>query len=85
MSIAENVRRVLDEAAAAALRSGRRPEEVTVLAATKMNSPEAIREAIGAGIRAAGENRVMDAGEMRMGSERIRSAANEFAVMFENR
>jgi hypothetical protein len=34
---------------------------------------------------AAGENRVMSVGEMRTGSERIRSAVNEFAVMFESR
>lgn len=60
MTIADNVRFVLDEAAKAAQRSGRRPEEVTVLAATKMNPPEAIREAIEAGIRTAGENRVQE-------------------------
>jgi len=60
MVIADNVRRVLEEAANAALRCGRSPEEVTVLAATKMNPPEAIREAVAAGIRAVGENRVQE-------------------------
>ena len=55
-----NVRRVLEAAAEAAMRSGRQPEDVTVLAATKMNGPEEIGRAISAGIRAVGENRVQE-------------------------
>lgn len=55
-----NVRRVLDTAAEAAIRSGRHPEEITVLAATKQNGPEEIRKALRAGIRTVGENRVQE-------------------------
>ncbi len=55
-----NVRRVLDTAAEAAIRSGRHPEEITVLAATKQNGPEEIRRALRAGIRTVGENRVQE-------------------------
>ncbi len=60
VSITENTKRVLETAAEAAVRSGRRPEDVTVLAATKMNPPEAIREAMAAGITTLGENRVQE-------------------------
>jgi pyridoxal phosphate enzyme (YggS family) len=55
-----NVRRVLDTAAEAAIRSGRHPEEITVLAATKQNGPEEIRRALRAGIRTVGKNRVQE-------------------------
>ena len=51
---------MLDAAAEAAIRSGRRPEDVTVLAATKHNGPEEIRRALSAGICAVGENRVQE-------------------------
>lgn len=60
MSVRENiaaVRRKIDEAAIAA---GRAPEEVTLVAATKVQSSDTIREAIAAGIRVCGENRVQE-------------------------
>ena len=46
--------------AAAAKRSGRAPEEITLLAATKTRTPEEIRAVIEAGIDACGENRAQE-------------------------
>ena len=51
------VRRELDQAAQAA---GRDPREVTLVAATKTQSDEAIRQAIAAGVTVCGENRVQE-------------------------
>ena len=50
-------RRRIAEAAAAA---GRDPASVRLLAATKMNGPEAVREAIAAGVDICAENRVQE-------------------------
>lgn len=50
MSITENVRRVRAEL----------PEGVLLVAASKMNGPEAVREAVAAGVDACGENRVQE-------------------------
>lgn len=60
MSIEENVRSVYDRIAAAANSAGRRPEEITLVAATKMNDAERVREAVRAGIKVCGENRVQE-------------------------
>ena len=57
MTIADNVKCVLDRAGEAAIRSGRTPGDIAVLAASKMNSADRVREAISAGIRILGENR----------------------------
>jgi PLP dependent protein len=46
--------------AAAALRSARHPEQITLMAVTKTQSPERIREAYAAGQRLFGENRVQE-------------------------
>ena len=51
---------VRDRIAAAAVACGRAPEEITLVAATKMNSPDAIQEAIRAGVPVCGENRVQE-------------------------
>ena len=51
------VRRELDQAARAA---GRDPREVTLVAATKTQSDDAIRQAIAAGVTVCGENRVQE-------------------------
>ena len=50
----ERVRRRVDEAAR---RAGRDPKEITLCAATKLQSDDTIRAAIAAGIRVCGENR----------------------------
>ena len=54
----ENIARVKDRAAEAAIRAGRRPEEITLVAATKMNNAERVRFAVENGIAVCGENRV---------------------------
>ena len=60
MSIAENIARVRAELAEAAREAGRRPEEIFLVGASKMNGAAACREAIAAGIDALGENRVQE-------------------------
>lgn len=60
MSIAENIARVRADIAAAAKEAGRRPEEITLVGASKMNAAAACREAVAAGIDALGENRVQE-------------------------
>lgn len=61
MSIADNVRDVLDNVAAAAERSLRDALDVTLVAVTKTVPPERIAEAIRAGVTAIGENRIQEA------------------------
>ena len=60
MSIAENIARGRAELAEAAREAGRRPEEIILVGASKMNGAAACREAIAAGIDALGENRVQE-------------------------
>ena len=62
-SITENLARLRDSIAEAALRVGRRPEEVTLVGVSKTHPPEAIAEAVRAGLRHVGENRVQEAAE----------------------
>lgn len=59
--IADNVQRVRERIAAAAGRAGRRPDEIELLASTKGRSVAEIEEALAAGIRVIGENRVQEA------------------------
>lgn len=59
-SVSENVERVRERIARAALRGDRRPEEVVLVAAAKTMPAEAIREAYEAGVKAFGENRVQE-------------------------
>ena len=60
MSIAENVARIQQQIRQAALAAGRNPDEIQLCAATKMNSADAVREAIRAGVSCCGENRVQE-------------------------
>ena len=60
MSIAENVSRILDNIKKAAISAGRDPQEITLCAATKMNSADRVRQAIAAGVTCCGENRVQE-------------------------
>ena len=60
MSIAENVAKIREEMAAAAIACGRDPKEIKLCAATKMNGAEAVRESIRAGVDCCGENRVQE-------------------------
>jgi len=59
-TIERNAREVLERAAKAAEKSGRKPEEVAVLAASKQNGYENIRAAMRGGITLFGENRVQE-------------------------
>ena len=60
MSIAENIARIRAEIDRAAAACGRDPAEITLCAATKMNDTDRVRQAIAAGIRVCGENRVQE-------------------------
>ena len=58
--ITENVLEARRRIAAAAAESGRDASSVRLLAATKMNGPEAVHEAIAAGVDVCAENRVQE-------------------------
>ena len=60
MSIQEHVNTVKETIATAARAAGRDPEEVTLCAATKVQTDDTIRRAIAAGITVCGENRVQE-------------------------
>ena len=60
MSIQENIQSVRQRIAAAAQAAGRRPEEILLVGASKMNDAAACRAAIAAGVDALGENRVQE-------------------------
>ena len=60
MSIAENVAKVFAELEQAAREAGRDSKEITLCAATKMNDADKVRQAIAAGVRCCGENRVQE-------------------------
>ncbi len=59
-TIAENVKEIRGRMAEAARRSGRDPREILLLAATKMNGADRVREAAAAGVDLCGENRVQE-------------------------
>jgi pyridoxal phosphate enzyme (YggS family) len=59
--IAENLRRVRDRIANAAIAAGRKPEEITLVAVSKTKPAEAVRAALAAGQTVFGENRVQEA------------------------
>lgn len=63
MSIAENVKLIKENIAAAAMRCGRDPKDIKLVAATKMNDADRVREAIAAGVDICGENRVQELSE----------------------
>jgi PLP dependent protein len=60
-SIADNLRRVRDRIANAAIKAARRPEDVTLVAVTKTKPLDAVRAALQAGQTIFGENRVQEA------------------------
>ena len=61
MSIAENLKRVQDKIADAAIKSGRAPESVKLVGVTKTVGLERIDEAVSAGLKVLGENYVQEA------------------------
>ncbi len=60
MTIRENVARIRAEIDEAARAAGRDPGEIILVAASKMNGADRVREAIAAGVDACGENRVQE-------------------------
>ncbi len=61
ISVKENLERVVQRVRLAALRVGRKPEEVSLVAVTKTVGFAAIQEALACGVRIFGENRVQEA------------------------
>ena len=60
VSIADNISAVQARIAGAAARARRNPAEISLMAVTKTQSPELIRQAYDAGLRLFGENRVQE-------------------------
>ncbi|MBE6985299.1 MAG: YggS family pyridoxal phosphate-dependent enzyme [Ruminococcaceae bacterium] len=58
--IKENIALIRQRMAQAAKAAGRDPSEILLCAATKMNTAEAVREAIACGVDCCGENRVQE-------------------------
>lgn len=59
--VADNLKRVQERVARSAERSGRPPDAVTLVVVTKTHPPERIQEAVDAGARSLGENRIQEA------------------------
>jgi len=77
MNIAENIKRVRGAIAEAALRSGRSPDEIALVAAAKTRPAGFVQQAIAAGVDAVGENRVQE-----MLSKREQRAYNNAPLHF---
>ncbi len=60
MDIRANLEIIFERINKAALAAGRSPRDITLVAATKTNSSEAIRQAVAAGVPVCGENRVQE-------------------------
>ena len=60
MTLEERIRMVRERIAQAAREAGRDPADITLVAATKVQTSETIRAAIAAGITVCGENRVQE-------------------------
>jgi PLP dependent protein len=58
--IAENLRRINERIHSAAIRAGRKPEEICLVGVSKIHPASAIRQAFDAGLRNFGENRVQE-------------------------
>lgn len=60
MNLNDNLRAIRARVEGAALRAGRDPGEITLCAATKVQTDDTIRAAIAAGVEVCGENRVQE-------------------------
>ena len=60
MSITQNIEEIRGRMAQAAARSGRKPEDVLLIAVTKLHEPDEIEEAIAAGVTDIAENKVQE-------------------------
>lgn len=70
-SIRENLLRIQERIANAASRSGRRPEDITLIGVSKTHPAIAIQEAYQAGVRHFGENRVQEWEVKRVGTNNL--------------
>ena len=61
--IFENIRIICGRISHAAIRAGRKPEDIKLIAVTKTISIQQIKEAIDAGLRIFGESKVQEARE----------------------
>jgi pyridoxal phosphate enzyme (YggS family) len=61
MRVAANLALIEERIEKACLRSGRKRDEITLMAVTKLHPPEAVVEAWNAGVRSFGESRVQEA------------------------
>ena len=59
-TVADNLKTVWAEIAAAAERAGKKPEDIKLIAVTKTHPPELINEAIDCGVTDIGENKVQE-------------------------
>lgn len=62
-TIAENLKRLEERIEKVALKSGRKGEDITLVAVTKNVEPERINQGIAAGIKIIGENKIQEAEE----------------------
>jgi pyridoxal phosphate enzyme (YggS family) len=60
MSISQNIAEVREQIIAAAKRSGRQPEEITLMAVSKTSPPQSIRAAYETGLHIFGESKVQE-------------------------
>ena len=60
MSITKNIEEIRERMAAAAARSGRSPDDILLIAVTKLHEPDEIEEAIAAGVTDIAENKVQE-------------------------
>jgi pyridoxal phosphate enzyme (YggS family) len=65
VDVTANYHKIIERIREAALKAGRNPQEIRLLAAAKSQSIESIRAAIAAGVRLVGENYVQEAQEKR--------------------
>lgn len=61
MSISENIKNVCEKVANTAIRSGRKPDDIRIVAISKTHTIDIIKEAYDCGLKAFGENRVQEA------------------------
>jgi PLP dependent protein len=61
VDVADNYRKIVERISEAALKAGRNPREIKLLAAAKSQSIESVRAAIAAGVGLVGENYVQEA------------------------
>jgi len=59
-SLHENLKRIQEQISQAASKSGRKPEDITLVAATKTIPPDIMNQVISAGVTHIGENRVQE-------------------------